>query len=163
MKFLGRILFCLFGAVLIIGTSPQDSYAVDYTARPSGSSKKESPKETSDKSSNTAKPQKDKNPPNMKDCSRSDLMEIKAFNRYAADKKEEFEELIGDRDSVKTPDDAEEFTKELEKLQAFYNSDKFAAKEDVYDRCGQVMPMPQEELPFWMPEEPGLDSKVDAI
>ncbi len=162
MKFYSRFVLCVLGLAFVMTPLSSPVYAVDYTAR-SGSDDSGKNK-GKDKPSKKVRPDNDGNPLNLKDCSRADLMKIKAFNRRAEDKKEEFEELIAGRDSVTTPDDAKEFTKELEKLQSFYNSDKFAEIEDMYDRCDQVVPMPQEELPFWMPEDTGLESnKVNAI
>ncbi len=133
--------------------------AVQYTTR--GADKEDGKKKNSPRSSDRKKqPQSKQNA--LQDCSRSDVNAIKAFNRRAEKKKAEFEALFEEREAVDTPDEATEFTEAFEEIKSFYESDEFKEKEKQYERCGQTIPRPQEEMPFWLPDI-GIDQSVDAI
>lgn len=144
------VVLSLLCAVLLL--MPVSGFATKYTTQDNAGSKKESPK--SDR--------KKKDAESNAECSRSDKMQIRAFHPRAQEKKAEFDALIDTQDQIDTPKEAEEFTEELEDLQAFYDSEEFALREEQYARCGVEIPRPTDDVPFWMPET-GIGEEMDAI
>ena len=156
MKSVSKYMILMAGCALCLGGIVPDASAVRYTTRDSGSSKEA---ETPTKDTDT-KPQEKKK---KVSCNGDYLSAIKSFNPKAVEKRDEFEKLIDGKDSVKTPKQAKQFTKELERLQAFYHSEEFELMEQIYAKCGMDIPRPKAQMPYFFPEDLGVDEEVNAI
>ncbi len=150
MKKIMKITALVIGSVLCLGGGVLDASATKYTTRDSKSSQQ--------KNSRNSKSQK-----KTVSCTDDHKYAIRSFNDKAMEKKEEFEDLLAGKDQVDTAREAKEFTKKLEKLQDFYNSQEFSLMEEIYALCDEDLPRPKEELPFFLPEDLGIGDEVDAI
>ncbi len=90
---------------------------------------------------------------NQQTCSRQDEREIRSFNRKARKKQIKMEEL---RDEMRPqrgdPEDLEDITREMRKVEGFYSSPEYEAMKPVYARCGRTIPkLSSGYEPFWLP------------
>lgn len=153
-------------SALCIGAAAPEVMATKYTTRDTPKSDQQAEQEaTSDDEENQNNKSGENNKKSKKgvECTNDHISAIRSFNGKAIAKKGEFEDLLAGKDDVDTAKEAKEFTKKLERLQSFYNSQEFALMEKIYALCGQDLPRPKESLPFFLPEDLGLGDQVDAI
>ena len=137
-------IYTLFLA-LILGVfivNIQAASAVKYTTRDKPSQKKSAPI-----AGQRNKPKDVKKAPK---CTARDIQHIKRFDVTARKKKQEFDDLMENKDTITTQKQAAKFSKEYKKISGFYQSDEFKAMRVVYTRCGKAVPVSKTNQLFWI-------------
>lgn len=142
--------------MLLSGVYVSQSYAVQYTTRDPGATQNQQSRD-GDKGKNSGKEKK------TISCTEEHKRAIQSFENKAIKKKEEFEALLLEKESIVSAQDARKFTRKLEKLQRFYKSDEFKLMEQIYALCDEDLPRPKEKVPFFFPESMGFGDEVNAI
>ncbi len=86
-------------------------------------------------------------------CTNDDLRSIKSYNAMARKKIKDYNELVASSKDVVTDKDAKKFSKDMDRVTDFFDSDETKAMQDVYKRCSMTMPRPMAKQSFWIPKD----------